>query len=625
MSCVGWVRGISAGVDDMYEKKQFNAPGPQFLWFMTAMYLGIRGFMDYAQYYAANPLPQRVGIGTEEGAQITSTMRLPWSLKCVWAMVSDSQPIFHYKKRWYMLAATVAGSWALWQLGTLPFAALRGEDGAGTYMLALLLLVNTMGSLDDILTQGQYTKVIKAKGSSILVFRSTCMATAQMCVALFSGVLNDNGPRGPQYLILTALPWAIFACFPIGFNMMADERQPEPCKTDTELIRRSTKVFTLATAMGITVLVNVSFSVVADLKPLKEERMLTTGALMVGVLALSFYTIDRRIAKINVYLFLCRLCTFGLTFPLQQFYTTDPTTCPDPDYNLPNFSFFIFSTFGNLASSFATFLGLYLFENYLVHWNAPKAFWVTTAFQVIAGMFDIMNTTRFNQTLLGWTGIGANKIAIPENIFKPGDGSRLVRVDDLCTFLFGTAFLEPLIDQLDQLPSTLLLSKLCPKGVETTMFAILAGFSNIGLSMSGQIGGWAVSQFGFNFKSATNDTETGYTPSICDMGGSAETNNNPASFHGLARTLIIGNIILPFLTIPLTWCFIPNQPLDQPFLDVDDDDEKDAREVELQGPPVGAGESFTAAAGGTDERRPSFDPVLFRAARSNVSGSGLLM
>merc|ERR1711920_738109 len=91
---------------------------------------------------------------------------------------------------------------------------------------------------------------------------------------------------------------------------------------------------------------------------------------------------------------------------------------------------------------------------------------------------------------------------------------RDVRVDDLCTFLFGSAFLEPLIDNLDQMPATLLLSKLCPKGIETTMFAILAGFSNIGLSLSGQIGGWFVDYFGFN-------------------------------------------VLLPFLTIPLTWIFIP--------------------------------------------------------------------
>merc|ERR1712079_633413 len=159
------------------------------------------------------------------------------------------------------------------------------------------------------------------------------------------------------------------------------------------------------------------------------------------------------------------------------------------------------------------------------------AFWVTTAFQVLAGLFDIMNTTRFNQTLLGWTGLGGVEVNIPENLFDSSQGYRAVRGDDLASFLFGTMFLEPLIDQLDGLPATLLLSKLCPKGIETTMFAILAGFSNIGMSLSGQIGGWFVGYFGFDFQAGAAESGKG----ICNMGGT--TPSEPASFHGMAQAL----------------------------------------------------------------------------------------
>merc|ERR1719382_1352788 len=116
--------------------------------------------MDAGQLNASHPLVQAAGIGTLQGAQITETMRLPWSLKCIWAMVSDCQPIFYYKRRWYMLVATIAGSIALFLLGTLPYSTLAARSGV--IMLALLLVVNVMGSLDDCLTQGQYTRVIKA-------------------------------------------------------------------------------------------------------------------------------------------------------------------------------------------------------------------------------------------------------------------------------------------------------------------------------------------------------------------------------------------------------------------------------------------------------------------------------
>merc|ERR1712203_704947 len=116
----------------------------------------------------------------------------------------------------------------------------------------------------------------------------------------------------------------------------------------------------------------------------------------------------------------------------------DPATCENPNINLPGFTFVIFNTFGGLTTALAQFLGLYLFENYLIYWNAQKAFWVTTAFQVIAGCFDIMNTTRFNQTLLGWSGLGDVGITIRESLFDPSQGYRTVRGDDMATFLFGT-------------------------------------------------------------------------------------------------------------------------------------------------------------------------------------------
>merc|ERR1719195_2514643 len=343
-------------------------------------------------------------------------------------------------------------------------------------------------------------------------------------------------------------------------------------------------------------------------------RMFVTNGLMVGVLTLSFYTIDRRIAFINVYLYLCRLCTFGLSIPLQQFYTTDPSTCEVPDMNLPNFSFLIYNTFGGLARSAATFLGLYLFENYLMHWNARKAFWVTTAFQVVAGLFDIMNTTRFNQTLLGWTGLGGVEVNIPENLFDSSQGYRAVRGDDLASFLFGSMFLEPLIDQLDGLPATLMLSKLCPKGIETTMFAILAGVSNIGMSLSGQVGALALRYFGYNFRAG--NAEEGI-PATCDLGGSNP--DDPKSFHGLAQTLVVGNILLPFLTIPLTFCFIPNQPLNSDFLD----ELSEQREVQMIENEAAEHDQQAGASTLASRSNASVDRVLLRTAMSNASmGNG---
>jgi len=257
--------------------------------------------------------------------------------------------------------------------------------------------------------------------------------------------------------------------------------------------------------------------------------------------------------------------------------------------NMPNFPFILFSTLGGMCSTGATMFGLYLFETYVVHWNARPAFWVTTCFQLVAGTFDIINTTRFNQTLLGWTGLGN----VVWNVAQTGANSqsfvRPVRVDDLCLFLLGGALLEPLIDQLDALPSTLLLSKLCPKGVETTVFAILAGFSNVGLSVSGLMGASALGFFGYDFRG------NGDPPPrrSCQFHSDPDL-DNPTAFHGMARSLVGGNLILPFLTIPLTWIFIPSIRLDEEFLIEADDEVELAANDELAEGVVGGEVSFHA-------------------------------
>merc|ERR1712117_274594 len=82
-------------------------------------------------------------------------------------------------------------------------------------------------------------------------------------------------------------------------------------------------------------------------------------------------------------------------------------------------------------------------------------------------------------------------------------------------------------------------------------------------------------------------------PLICDMGGDGVM----TGFHGMFMTLLVGNIVLPFLTIPLTWVFIPNKRLDEDFL------EEDGPEVELtkasHGQEMQPGMSFNAASVGT--------------------------
>merc|ERR1719512_411344 len=55
---------------------------------------------------------------------------------------------------------------------------------------------------------------------------------------------------------------------------------------------------------------------------------------------------------------------------------------------------------------------------------------------------------------------------------------------DRAFFILGAQAIDKLLDMLDSLPQTVLIGKLCPKGMEAQVFAILASLSNFGSNVA---------------------------------------------------------------------------------------------------------------------------------------------
>jgi hypothetical protein len=77
---------------------------------------------------------------------------------------------------------------------------------------------------------------------------------------------------------------------------------------------------------------------------------------------------------------------------------------------------------------------------------------------------------------------------------------------------------------------------LCPQGLESTMFALLAGFSNFGQNLGRSIGVILASYL---------DIQTVV----------------PCNFDKLYLLIGIGHMLLPVLLIPLAWLLISNEPM----------------------------------------------------------------
>merc|ERR1719343_1913449 len=63
-------------------------------------------------------------------------------------------------------------------------------------------------------------------------------------------------------------------------------------------------------------------------------------------------------------------------------------------------------------------------------------------------------------------------------------------------FVLGTGAFESVIGQWMWMPSVVILSQLCPEGMEATMYALLAGCHNLGITIASSCGAWVLQQLG---------------------------------------------------------------------------------------------------------------------------------
>merc|ERR1719502_847433 len=73
-------------------------------------------------------------------------------------------------------------------------------------------------------------------------------------------------------------------------------------------------------------------------------------------------------------------------------------------------------------------------------------------------------------------------------------------------FVLGANVLQTIVGQWMWMPGIVILSQLCPKGMEATMYALLAGCHNLGNTIASNCGAWVLLLLGCNPTGADNET-----------------------------------------------------------------------------------------------------------------------
>jgi len=140
----------------------------------------------------------------------------------------------------------------------------------------------------------------------------------------------------------------------------------------------------------------------------------------------------------------------------------------------------------NIVGMVCSLLGVAIYQAYFPSTSVHKVLKLSSVLVAILGVLPIVLVTRFNL-----------KLHISDNFLT----------------LFGDATYGALLE-ISAFPVYVLASRICPAGVEGSMYAVLMSLSNIGTVLSGQGGALITNLFGIT---STNFTNLPYAIGLCSV------------------------------------------------------------------------------------------------------------
>ena len=192
---------------------------------------------------------------------------------------------------------------------------------------------------------------------------------------------------------------------------------------------------------------------------------------------------------------------------LDYFYTATPDWLPGG----PNFSYAYYIFFAGTVGTAVTLVAAGIYQVIFSKLRFRPVLLITTLLVMVSGTNDLIMVKRWNLAM-----------GISDNV----------------AYMMGEAVFEPLVEMMNWIPVSALISIAVPKGNEASCFAFIAGISNFSRMVSELSGG-------IIFRTAGVITVPDPKHGIA------------CNFEPLWYLLIVCQIVLPVIGIPAVW-LIPN-------------------------------------------------------------------
>lgn len=406
----------------------------------------------------------------------------PWALKPLIGLLSDSCPIFRYRKMPYILATSVLGL-----CGTLTLGLTGPELSLGMVCLCLFMTFLMVATADLLIEakQSEEVKESSALGPDFFLFTWLGIVIGMIASTLLVGPIIQHWSAHACYLV--AVPFMLPFFWPTLKNYMGERQIPEGEATGARLVanfKNHPEMFGLCLAVGLLVAFMSFLTFTADKAEKDSEgyHAKVICALASCILLFIGCFIRAEIAGPVVFWFLLQSCP-SVQGALFYFYTDDAKVFPEG----PHFSAWMYATGMGVAGLLGVLAGYLSGSALFKSWRYTWILLLTVPCRALVRLMLLpvlwrWTTTRFQQ---------------------PG-------VSDLYAdlyWVFPICFLESMLFAWSWIPKQVMGAQLTPQGNEATMLALTAGTFNLGSIMASYLGCWLLSSFNICPEGKGNDAE----------------------------------------------------------------------------------------------------------------------
>jgi len=425
----------------------------KFLLFISIIEHGLKGFVFGGGSSGIIGIPilfiyKDFGYLSASRIQILKTITLlPWSMKPIIGMFSDTVWIKGYNKIYFMMISSIISVISSILISVLWIGILTPE-----IITLLLFLIFTSIAINDLLTEAAYSEKIKENpnyGPDCVSFVWGGVFLGEILSSIFTGLLMSFNHKRLLYLI-ASIP-LMLVILPIYLNWMEEKKHNVErfIEIDKEKIKKEWKLYLLAFLICILTIIIGLFG----LFNIKTKYLFFISILCGIILIIGFnYLVSPLFAKIQTFFIIQNMFTISIESASFFFFTDNNIQYPEG----PHFSLFFYITVLGITGSLCGFFGIVFYNIFMKDWKYRNILLITNLLFTLVSLLNIIIFKRWN--LL---------IGIPDTIF-----------------ILGAETFQHVISVWLYMPFTILISQLCKPGMEAIIFSIVAGCSNLGSALS---------------------------------------------------------------------------------------------------------------------------------------------